>query len=96
VYQEAAAAGLPAIGTRHNAVPEIIAEGETGLLVPVADRAALAGAMTALVESPPLRDALGSRAREIVEHRASPDAYLDRLTSLVLDAAERRTAGVPA
>src|SRR5262249_60733385 len=24
VYQEAAAAGLPAIGTRHNAVPEIV------------------------------------------------------------------------
>ena len=33
VYQEAAAAGLPAIGSRLNAVPEIIADGDTGLLV---------------------------------------------------------------
>ncbi len=41
VYQEAAAAGLPAIGTNHNAVPEIIIDGETGLLVPVGDRDAL-------------------------------------------------------
>ena len=33
VFQEAAAAGVPAIGTRQNAVPEIIVDGETGLLV---------------------------------------------------------------
>ena len=33
VYQEAAAAGLPAIGSRLNAVPEIIDDGVTGLLV---------------------------------------------------------------
>jgi len=33
VYQEAAAAGLPAIGTRLNAVPEIIDDEVTGVLV---------------------------------------------------------------
>ena len=33
VFQEAAAAGLPAIGTRLNAIPEIVADGETGILV---------------------------------------------------------------
>lgn len=94
VFQEAAAAGLPALGTRHNAVPEIIDDGETGLLVPIGDRAALAQAMAALVESASLRNRLGARARETIERRASPQAYLDRLTSLVLDAATGRAAGV--
>jgi glycosyltransferase involved in cell wall biosynthesis len=86
VYQEAAAAGLPAIGTRHNAVPEIVLDGETGLLVSVGDTVALAGAMTALIGSAPLRERLGRRAREVIERSASPQQYLDKLTGIVIDA----------
>jgi len=93
VYQEAAAAGLPAIGTRHNAVPEIIADGETGLLVPIGDRPALTAAMATLIDSAPLRDRLGTRAREIVEQVASPETYLDHLIDIIQDAAHRRAAG---
>ena len=89
VYQEAAAAGLPAIGTRHNAVPEIILDGETGLLVPVGDRAALARAMAALIDSPELRDRLGSRARAEVEKVACPRDCMERLSSIAAEAAAR-------
>jgi starch synthase len=90
VYQEAAAAGLPAIGTRLNAVPEIILDGETGLLVPVADRAALGSAIAALADSAELRHRLGTRAREIIEVVAAPASYLDRLTAIITDAAAGR------
>jgi glycosyltransferase involved in cell wall biosynthesis len=93
VYQEAAAAGLAAIGTRHNAVPEIIIDGETGLLVPIGDRPALGAAMSALIDSAPLRDRLGTRAREIVEQAASPVTYLEHLTDIIQGAAHRRAAG---
>ena len=82
VYQEAAAAGLPAIGTRHNAVPEIILDGDTGLLVPVGDRDALVAAMGALIDSPALRDRLGTRARAEIEKVACPRAYMERLGTI--------------
>lgn len=90
VYQEAAAAGLPAIGTDHNAVPEIIADGETGVLVPVQDIGALAAAMRTLVDDPALRHRMGLRARQTIEHVASPEGYMGRLTSILTEAAERK------
>ncbi len=90
VYQEAAAAGLPAIGTRHNAVPEIVVEGDTGLLVPVRDVGSLVAAMRTLVNDPALRHRMGMRARQIIEEVASPETYMTRLTKILTDAAERR------
>ena len=70
VYQEAAAAGLPAIGTRHNAVPEIIARRRDGpARAGSAIRHALAAALAALAGSAELRHRLGARAREIIEER---------------------------
>jgi alpha-maltose-1-phosphate synthase len=90
VYQEAAAAGLPAIGTNHNAVPEIIVDGETGLLVPVHDVGALAVAMRTLVDDAALRHRMGTRARQLIEQVASPETYMARLTSILTGAAERK------
>jgi glycosyltransferase involved in cell wall biosynthesis len=90
VYQEAAAAGIPAIGTALNAVPEVVREGETGLLVPVGDRPALAAAMATLAASPALRDRLGTRGRAVIEDVASPTQYLERLTALIVEAARQR------
>ena len=83
VYQEAAAAAVPAIGTVHNAVPEIVRDGETGLLVAPGDIGALAAAMTALSESAELRDRLGTRARAVIEEVASPQRYGEQLTALI-------------
>ncbi len=95
VFQEAAAAGLPAIGTRENAVPEIVVDGDTGLLVPVGDRTALAAAMDRLAASPELRERLGRCARAFVERAADPAAYLAKLVALLVEAA-RRGAHPPA
>lgn len=83
VFQEAGAAGLPAIGTRHNAVPEIIKDGETGLLVPVDDGEALAAAMSALIGDPALRARFGERARLHIEQTADPSRYLRALVALI-------------
>jgi glycosyltransferase involved in cell wall biosynthesis len=89
VYLEAAAAGLPRIGTNINAVPELIADGESGLLVPAGDPAALAAALRRLIESPELRREFGSAARARVIQRSSPDEYRARLSDIIFTVARR-------
>jgi glycosyltransferase involved in cell wall biosynthesis len=61
---EAMAAGLPVVSTAVGGVPELVREGETGLLVPSEDAAALAQAMQALVDDPVRRQAMGAAARQ--------------------------------
>jgi glycosyltransferase involved in cell wall biosynthesis len=60
---EAMAAGLPVVATRVGGVPDVVVEGETGLLVPAGDAEALAAAMACLAGNPARRTALGACAR---------------------------------
>jgi glycosyltransferase involved in cell wall biosynthesis len=60
---EAMAAGLPVVSTAVGGVPELVREGETGLLVPSEDAGALARALQALVDDPARRAAMGTAAR---------------------------------
>jgi glycosyltransferase involved in cell wall biosynthesis len=83
VYQEAAAAGLPAIGTRINAVPEIVADGVTGLLVEPGDERGLVSAIEALIDSAQLRYRLGAAARKRAEDDWRPSIYAEKLTALI-------------
>jgi len=90
VYQEAAAAGLPAIGSRLNAVPEIVADGDTGLLIPPGDVASLARALHTLLGSAELRDRLGRNARRKIERDAHPDDHRRQLVGLIAQVASIR------
>ena len=49
---EAAACGVPSVATRTGAFAEIVAEGETGTIVPTDDAPALAGAIDAILSDP--------------------------------------------
>jgi len=60
---EAAAVGLPVIAARVGGIPEVVADGETGLLVPAEDAAALAAALVRLAADPGLRGRLGAQGR---------------------------------
>ena len=51
-FLEALAHGLPVVATRVGAVPELVADGETGYLVDVGDVDALAERLTALLDDP--------------------------------------------
>jgi glycosyltransferase involved in cell wall biosynthesis len=68
VILEAYAAGLPVVSTRWRAIPELVEDGETGLLVPPYEAQALRAAMSALTENEELcarlRDGVMSRRRE--------------------------------
>ncbi|MFF4651579.1 glycosyltransferase [Streptomyces sp. NPDC001380] len=61
---EAMACGLPSAVTRVGGIPEVVDDGEQGLLVPPADPDALARALARLVGDAGLRDRMGAAARE--------------------------------
>lgn len=63
---EAMASGLPAVATRIAGNEELVAEGETGLLVPSEDVPALQAALLRLITDPALRKQLGAQARKRV------------------------------
>lgn len=68
VFIEAQACGVPPVGTRVGGIPDVITDGESGLLVPANDPAALAAAVRRVLTDAPLRErlvagALASAAR---------------------------------
>lgn len=67
VLLEAMALGTACISTDVTGIPEIIRDGETGLLVPQNDSARLSGAMARLLTQASRRVALAGRARELIE-----------------------------
>ena len=71
VLLEAAAAARPTVGTTVGGVPDIIVDGETGLLVPSGDSEALADAMERVLRDREWASEMGRRARELVGERFS-------------------------
>ena len=68
---QAAAAGVPLIGTAVGGIPEVVRHEESGLLIPPADEAALAEAVIALLRNPERARALGRAGRALVEREFS-------------------------
>ncbi|HEY6814672.1 MAG TPA: glycosyltransferase [Croceibacterium sp.] len=82
VIVEAAAAGLPAVGTVHSGIPEAIVDGETGFLVPERDTGALAARIGTLLGSPELRERMGRAARRLAEDRFDLHKQTARLEAI--------------
>jgi glycosyltransferase involved in cell wall biosynthesis len=76
---EAQSQGLACISTTVSAIAELIDDGETGLLVPPDDPAALARAIERLIRFPDLRVLLGSAGLRRVRNRFSFERGIDRL-----------------
>jgi glycosyltransferase involved in cell wall biosynthesis len=74
---ESMASGAPVVATRVGGTPEALVDGETGLLVPPADVASLAGAVTSLLEAPELANRLGRAARRSIADRFSVERMAD-------------------
>jgi glycosyltransferase involved in cell wall biosynthesis len=67
VLLEAMAAGVPIVGSAVSAIPEVVLDGETGLLVPPRDDESLAAAIDALLRDAPLSRHLGLMGQERCE-----------------------------
>jgi glycosyltransferase involved in cell wall biosynthesis len=82
VILEAMTAARAVVATDVGGTPELIEDGESGLLVPRHDPAALAKAITRLLDDPALTARLGAAARVRVETRFSPEVSVERLLAL--------------
>jgi len=84
---EAMLAALPVVASNVSSIPEIVVDGETGLLVPREDPAALASAIVRVLDEP---NAYGERGRARAHSEFSVDGMTQR-TLAVYETALRRT-----
>jgi len=63
VLLEAAACGVPAVGTNAGGIPEVILDGETGFIAPVGDIARLTDRTLKILKNPELKKRMGEKAQ---------------------------------
>jgi glycosyltransferase involved in cell wall biosynthesis len=80
---EAMASGLPVVASDLNAIPEIVGDGTSGLLVPPNDAAALATAIERLAGDPERRRQMGLEGRRIAEQRFDLVANANRVLDVL-------------
>lgn len=78
---EAFACGKPAVASRIGGIPEMVREGETGLLAEAGDAGDLRDAISRLWEQPELVREMGGNARTLVETDYSPATHYDKIIS---------------
>jgi glycosyltransferase involved in cell wall biosynthesis len=88
VLIEAMARARATVATRVEGVVEVVAEGVTGLLVPPADPAALAGAMGELFDDPERRSAMGRAGRERALNLFSIETFVEKTLAVYDELAE--------
>jgi glycosyltransferase involved in cell wall biosynthesis len=92
---EAAACGLPAIGSRTGGIVDVIEDGGSGVLVPPGDGAALVRALRALASDGERRRVLGARARSLVLARFDERDSLARYRALFGEISPPRPCASP-
>jgi N-acetyl-alpha-D-glucosaminyl L-malate synthase BshA len=93
---EAMSCGVPVIASRVGGVPEVVIDGETGLLAPVGDVAAMAAHVVRLLADAPLRARLGAAGRRRAETAFPLEATVGRYEALYRRLLERQpTQGLP-
>lgn len=86
VYLEAQSCGLPVVAFANGGIPEVVADGETGLLTPLSDPQGFDRAVMALLADPGLRRQMGEaarrRVREVHDLNRNYDRVIRRLEQL--------------
>lgn len=96
VFLESMASGKAAIGSKLGGVPEVILDGETGLLIESEEPAELAQAMRTMLDHPGMRQAMGRRGQELAARHgwtAVAEQYL-QLYGSVLKRERHRSASL--
>ncbi|UCD35482.1 MAG: glycosyltransferase family 4 protein [Nitrospiraceae bacterium] len=94
---EAGAAGKPAVASHVGGIPEIIRDGETGILVPPQDAASLARAISSLLENPERRTAMGEAAKKWIDDKFSALRMAEQFAHLYRElagAGQRNSTGI--
>jgi glycosyltransferase involved in cell wall biosynthesis len=77
ILLQASASGLPIVATEVGGIPEAVANGDTGLLVPPGNPRKLAEAVVQLLDDPDLRKSMGSRGKRKVAYEFSVDRMVE-------------------
>ncbi|MBF0406353.1 MAG: glycosyltransferase family 4 protein [Candidatus Riflebacteria bacterium] len=89
VTLEFMATGKPVIATTVGVIPEIIINGENGLLIPPADSQSLFKSLTGLFNDSPLKYNLGKQARISVEKNFTLDRFVLRTEAIYKNSLEK-------
>lgn len=81
---EAQMTGIPVISTRHAGIPDVVLDGETGLLVDEADVEGMSEAMIRVARDPNLAGAMGRAARERALANFTLDRHIGDLAQMIL------------
>jgi glycosyltransferase involved in cell wall biosynthesis len=79
---EAMSAGLPAVATPVGGIPEVLADGASGMLVAPGDKAGLERSLRKILGDRPFAARLGAAARESARARFAPERVLPALEQL--------------
>ncbi|MHC4943498.1 MAG: glycosyltransferase family 4 protein [Planctomycetota bacterium] len=82
VVMEAMASGLPVVATDVNGSRDLVAQGETGLIVPPGDKDALAGACMELLRKPVTADNMGKYGLRRVLNHFTLETMLDKTEAI--------------
>ncbi|MCZ7618469.1 MAG: glycosyltransferase family 4 protein [Myxococcota bacterium] len=82
VMLEAMASGCPVICSAINAIPEVVEDGENGVLIRPGDPAGLADAMLRLLRDGELRERIGRRASEFIRRHHDVSVQQDLLETI--------------
>jgi len=85
---EASAASLPIVSTKHAGIPDVIVDGETGLLGEERDVDAMAAAIVKLFRDRKRAEDLGIKGRENILRNFSMEKHLGRLEEVLRSAIE--------
>ena len=88
---EAMATGLPVIATKVGGIPEVIQDGQNGILVPPQDPVSLANAICRVLDDHKLAASLGGKARLTIEENYSLPAVTKAYTKLYLSLYQRNS-----
>ncbi|MBV9581350.1 MAG: glycosyltransferase [Chloroflexi bacterium] len=95
VLLEAMAAGRPIVASRVATIPEVVLDGETGLLVPAGDPVALAEALADLARAPESARAMGEAGRQRLRQRFSIEKMVGDTELLYRELMEERGRVAP-
>jgi glycosyltransferase involved in cell wall biosynthesis len=90
VIAEGMAACKPVVATAGGAVPEIVQDGVTGLLVPMGDAQSMAEAITKLLSDPELAGQMGEAGRQRVEEHFTMEHVVQKVEFIYDEFWERR------
>jgi glycosyltransferase involved in cell wall biosynthesis len=79
---ESAIEGVPSVVALRHRVEDVVVDGESGLIVPPRDPAALAAAIVRLADDPSLRSRLGAAARAGAARRSDPSVVAGRVVEI--------------